>query len=125
MHSAKTRGVHGDGTIYEVRIHGHGGVRIPRRAVEGAVVAQVFEHFAAALVPRVRIFGQRTHHHSANARMNGRVHLFWRNGFFVDDFVDYRGDVLSWEGLFSGDHFVEHYTQGEDVAAAIDSATFD
>src|ERR1700731_5011929 len=125
MHAAKTRGVHGDGGIYEVRIYGHGGLRIARVGGERPVVAQIFEHFAAALVTRVGIFGQRAHDHGADSRMNRRVHLLWRDGFFVDDLVDYRGDVLTGEGLLSRDHFIKHYAQGENVAAAIDGAAFD
>ncbi len=87
--------------------------------LDGPVVPQVFEHFAATLVALVGLFFQRPHDYRADPRMNGRINLPWGNGLFVDDLVDHRGDVLSRERFFAGHHFIEHHAQREDVAAAI------
>src|SRR5258707_10381935 len=46
------------------------------------------------------------------------------NRLFVDDLVDDGGDALAGERLFAGEDFVEQDAEGEDVAAAVDGATF-
>ena len=57
--------------------------------------------------------------------MYGRVYLTRRNGLFVDDFVDDRGDVLPREGFFPGDHFIEHDAERENIGAAVNGFSFD
>src|SRR4029077_8637390 len=65
------------------------------------------------------------HDHSADSRVNRRVHLLWRDGFLIHDFVDYCRDVLARKRLFAGDHFIEHHAEGKDVATAVNGATLD
>src|ERR1700730_5478598 len=92
---------------------------------ERAIVAQIIQHFAAALITGIRILCQRAHDNGTDSGVNRGVHLFWRDGVFVHDFVDYGGDVLTRNGFFAGDHVVEHDAEGEDVAASVDGAAFD
>src|SRR5216683_4530594 len=51
--------------------------------------------------------------------MDGRVERSRRDGLFVDNFVDDRGDVLTWKWLFSGHQFVEDHAKGKNVRAAV------
>src|SRR5258708_3592937 len=54
--------------------------------------------------------------------MNRGIDLSRRDGIFVDDLIDHRGDVLARERFFAGHHFVEHDAQRKNVAAAVDGA---
>src|SRR5438105_1896386 len=87
-----------------------------------AVIPQVLEHFPAALIALFRLFRQGFHHYGADSGMNRGINLTRRNGFLVDNFVDDRGDVLSRERLFAGNHFIEHDAERKNIAAAIHRA---
>src|SRR5229473_491640 len=122
VYAAKTRSGEAHGGIHRVTAHHHGGLRASGVIDHGTVIAEIFEHFAAALVANLRILGQRFHHHSADTRVNRGIDLLRRNGLFVHNFVNDGGDVLSREGLFAGDHLVEHDAERKDVAASVDRA---
>ena len=99
-------------------------IGIPPGGALGAIIPQVLEHFAAALIALFRLFRQGFHHYGADSGMNRGINLTRRNGFLVDNFVDDRGDVLSGERLFAGDHFIEHDAERKNIAAAIHRAPF-
>ncbi len=124
MDAAKSRPGKAHGGIHRVTTDHHRGLRASGVIDQRAVIAEVLEHFPAALIATLWILDQCFHHHGADTRVNGGIHLFRRNRFFVHNFVNDGGDVLSREGLLAGDHLVEHDAQGKDVAAPVDGAAF-
>ena len=102
--------------------HNHGQIRVAPSDALCAVIAQIFQHLAAGLIALLRLFCQGLHHYGTYARMDGRIDLPRRDRNFIDNFIDDRGDVLAGEGLFAGQHFVEHDAQRKNVAAAVHRA---
>src|ERR1700734_3619360 len=96
-----------------------GGVQIfTQLLLEIPMVLQCFQQFAAGLETRGWFFRERAGNYVAQTCVDGRIEFARRNRLFVDDLINYGGDVLSRKWFFAGDEFVKNYAERENIGAA-------